>query len=162
LTTGVVRGQLPATVTRAASVQAYATCVEIAGAGVLLRGPSGSGKSDLALRLIEGGARLVADDRTDLSVADGKLVARAPSPIAGRMEVRGLGIIDVACADSVAVALVVDLVAPHDVVRMPDAQCCMYLDCTVPLLALAAFEASAPAKIRLAVQAAKQGRLFAA
>lgn len=148
--------------TRAASVQAYATCVEIAGAGVLLRGPSGSGKSDLALRLIEGGARLVADDRTDLTRINGGLVARAPAPIAGRMEVRGLGIIDVACAESAPVALVVDLVSSADVVRMPDAQCCSYLDCQVPLLALAPFEASTPAKIRLAVQAAKQGRLFAA
>jgi HPr kinase/phosphorylase len=158
----VVRGQLPATVTRAASVQAYATCVEISGAGVLLRGPSGSGKSDLALRLIEGGALLVSDDRTDLSLDDGQLTARAPTPIAGRMEVRGLGIIDVASADSAKVALVVDLVAPEAVDRLPDAQCCTYLGREVPRLALAAFEASAPAKIRLAVQAAKQGRLFAA
>lgn len=148
--------------TRAASVQAYATCVEIAGAGVLLRGPSGSGKSDLALRLIEGGALLVADDRTDLHVEDGRLIACAPAPIAGRMEVRGLGIIDVACAERTKVTLVVDLVAPEAVDRLPDAQCCTYLGREVPRLALAAFEASAPAKIRLAVQAAKQGRLFAA
>jgi HPr kinase/phosphorylase len=149
-------------VNRAASIQAYATCVDIAGAGVLLRGPSGSGKSDLALRLIEAGARLVADDRTDLSLESGQLMARAPDSIAGRMEVRGLGIIDVAHCETSAVALVVDLVAPDAVDRLPDAQCCTYLDRTVPRLALAAFEASTPAKIRLAVQAAKQGRLFAA
>jgi HPr kinase/phosphorylase len=149
-------------VNRAASIQAYATCVDINGAGVLLRGPSGSGKSDLALRLIEGGAKLVADDRTELSLENGQLMAQAPRAIAGRMEVRGLGIVDVAHCETTAVMLVVDLVAQDAVDRLPDAQCCVYLEHTVPLLALAAFEASTPAKIRLAVQAAKQGRLFAA
>lgn len=158
---GRVRGQLPATVNKAAS-QVHASCVEIAGAGVLLRGPSGSGKSDLALRLIEGGARLVADDRTDLIVEEGRLMARSPATIAGRMEVRGLGIIDVPCRASVTVALVVDLVTPDSVERLPEAQRCTYLGCAVPLVALAPFEASAPAKIRLAAQAAQQGRLFAA
>jgi serine kinase of HPr protein (carbohydrate metabolism regulator) len=162
LTTAGVRGQLPAIVNRAASIQAYATCVDINGAGVLLRGPSGSGKSDLALRLIEGGAKLVADDRTDLSLENGRLMARAPQSIAGRMEVRGLGIITVAYCETTEVALVVDLVAPDAVDRLPDSQCCTYLEHGVPLLALAAFEASTPAKIRLAVQAAKQGQLFAA
>ena len=147
---------------RAASIQAYATCVDINGAGVLLRGPSGSGNSDLALRLIEGGAKLVADDRTELSLENGQLMAQAPQTIAGRMEVRGLGIIDVAHCETTTVTLVVDLVAQDAVDRLPAAQCCAYLEHRVPLLALAAFEASTPAKIRLAVQAAKQGRLFAA
>ena len=58
----------------------HATCVALDGAGVLLRGPSGSGKSDLALRLIDGGARLVADDQVALSAEAGRLVARAPAP----------------------------------------------------------------------------------
>ena len=59
---------------------------------VLLRGPSGAGKSDLALRLIDQGARLVADDQTELTPSDGVLLARAPQTIQGKMEVRGLGI----------------------------------------------------------------------
>ena len=63
--------------------QIHGACVEISGVGVLLRGPSGSGKSDLALRLIDGGASLVADDRVDLAVLDGVLTARAPANLAG-------------------------------------------------------------------------------
>ena len=57
----------------------HGTTVEIAGQAVLIRGPSGSGKSDLALRLIDGGAQLVADDQTELSPRDGRLVASAPA-----------------------------------------------------------------------------------
>ena len=67
--------------------QVHATCIEVDGMGVLLRGPSGSGKSDLALRLIDGGARLVADDRTDLAVEDGRpdrRPARRPWPAGSR------------------------------------------------------------------------------
>ena len=60
------------------SEQIHGACVDLSGAGVLLRGPSGSGKSDLALRLIDGGASLVADDRVDLEVRDGNLAAHAP------------------------------------------------------------------------------------
>ena len=74
--------------------QIHATCVDIEGAGVLLLGPSASGKSDLALRLMDGGARLVADDRVDLALEDGRLVASAPKDIASRIEVRGLGILE--------------------------------------------------------------------
>lgn len=70
----------------------HATTIAIDGAGVLLRGPSASGKSDLALRLIDDGARLVADDRTVLALRDGIVEASAPPSIRGKIEVRGLGI----------------------------------------------------------------------
>src|SRR3546814_14236208 len=70
----------------------HATTVALDGTGVLLRGPAGSGKSDLALRLIDQGARLVADDRTALALEGGRIIARAPETIAGRTEVRGLEI----------------------------------------------------------------------
>ncbi|MGE3652127.1 MAG: HPr kinase/phosphorylase, partial [Reyranellaceae bacterium] len=75
------------------SSQIHATCVALPEGGVLLRGDSGAGKSDLALRLIDGGARLVADDRTDLMREGDLLIARAPTSIAGLIEARGLGIL---------------------------------------------------------------------
>jgi serine kinase of HPr protein (carbohydrate metabolism regulator) len=129
----------------------HGTTVALEGEGVLLRGPSGSGKSDLALRLIDGGARLIADDQTELTrVADG-LLARSPASIAGRMEVRGVGILRVPTVPSALLRLVIDLVAPDRVERLPEPQFCDYLQCSLPLLALAPFEASAPAKIRLAL-----------
>ena len=75
--------------------QVHATCVSLYGAGLIIRGPSGAGKSDLALRLIDRGARLVADDRVDLLVSDNGVIARAPETLAGLLEVRGLGILRV-------------------------------------------------------------------
>lgn len=93
---------------------------------VLIRGASGSGKSRLAAALIEAGekgtsppARLVADDRVHLFAANGRLLAAAPEPIRGKIEIRGLGVRDVDCEPLALVGLVVDLGAP-DAGRMPD------------------------------------------
>ena len=144
------------------TIQVHASCVALAGIGVLLRGPSGAGKSDLALRLIDGGGRLVADDRVDLALRGDRLVARAPAAIAGQLEVRGIGVVAVASATEAPLGLVVDLVAPVAVERLPEPQYCRYLGVDVPLLALAPFEASAAAKLRLAAREAAAGRLFAA
>jgi serine kinase of HPr protein (carbohydrate metabolism regulator) len=146
----------------ALSVQIHASCVELAGLGVLLLGDSGSGKSDLALRLIDGGARLVADDRTDLSVEAGRLYASAPRAIAGRIEVRGIGIVALAHIARSPVGLAVDLVEPARVERLPERISRVWLGIAVPLLSLDAFAASAAAKLRLALREAAQGRLFAA
>jgi len=136
---------------RPAMILVHGTTVALEGEGVLLRGPSGSGKSDLALRLIDKGARLVADDQTELRRAAQGLIARSPPGIAGRMEVRGVGILRVPAVPSAPLRLVVDLVAPNRVERLPEPQFCDYLQCSLPLLALAPFEASTPAKIRLAL-----------
>jgi serine kinase of HPr protein (carbohydrate metabolism regulator) len=91
---------------------------------VLIRGPSGSGKSRLALALIEAGvipfARLVADDRVNLFAASGRLLAAAPESIRGKIEVRGFGVRELACEPLALVQLVVDLAA-QDASRMPDA-----------------------------------------
>ncbi|HEX9769388.1 MAG TPA: RNase adapter RapZ [Kiloniellales bacterium] len=118
---------------------------------VLLRGPSGAGKSDLALRLIDQGARLVADDQTELRLADGVLVARAPPSIRGKMEVRGLGIAELRPLCDVPVRLVVELVAGEAVERMPDSNSCTILGVELPLVRFDPFEASTPAKLRLAL-----------
>ena len=131
----------------------HGTCVEVFGHGVLLRGPSGCGKSDLALRLIDGGARLVADDQVELTAEDGSAQATAPDSISGRMEVRGIGIVHVATIERAPVALVVDLVAPDDVPRMPEPSECHLAGIALPSISLTPFEASAEAKVRLAVRA---------
>src|SRR5262249_21541603 len=135
----------------AAMILVHGTTVAVEREGVLLRGPSGSGKSDLALRLIDAGARLVADDQTELTRVTEGLVARSPASIAGRMEVRGVGILRVPTLPSALLRLVIDLVAPERVERLPESQFCDYLQCSVPLLMVAPFEVSAAAKIRLAL-----------
>ena len=140
--------------TLSAMEQIHATTVDIDGSGVLLSGPSGNGKSDLALRLIDGGARLVADDRTDLALADGRLVASAPREIAGRMEVRGLGVLEKDAVPQTVLALVVELVDPEDVERVPETTTVTFLGVDVPVVRLHAFEASAAAKVRAALMAA--------
>ena len=134
--------------------QIHATTIDIDGSGVLLSGPSGSGKSDLALRLIDGGARLVADDRTDLALADGHLVASAPREIAGRMEVRGLGVLEKDAVPQTVLTLVVELVDPENVERVPKEVTTTLLGIDVPVVRLHAFEASAEAKVRAVLMAA--------
>jgi serine kinase of HPr protein (carbohydrate metabolism regulator) len=131
----------------------HGTTVELAGVGVLLRGPPGSGKSDLALRLIDAGARLVADDRTLLRREGEALIASAPATIAGRLEVRGIGIATVPSVASGVLRLVVDLVAPEAVERLPEPRSVRLLGLDLPLISLSPFEASAPAKLRLAARA---------
>jgi HPr kinase/phosphorylase len=131
----------------------HGTTVAIGGRAVLLRGPSGSGKSDLALRLIDAGARLVADDRSELRRDAGAILARAPETIVGLIEARGIGILRVASLASAELALIVDLVAPDAVERMPEPRNETILGVSVPLISLAPFEASAPAKLSFALTA---------
>jgi HPr kinase/phosphorylase len=144
------------------TIQIHASCVELGGTGVLLLGESGSGKSDLALRLIDAGGRLVADDRTDLRRNGDRLIASAPATIAGRIEIRGVGIVPLTHVAEATVGLAIDLVAPERVERLPAAQNRGWLGIDVPLLALAPFEPSAAAKVKLAAREAARGRLFAA
>jgi serine kinase of HPr protein (carbohydrate metabolism regulator) len=132
-------------------VLVHGTTVALDGEGVLLRGPSGSGKSDLALRLIDGGARLVADDQTEIERTPNGLVVRSPATIAGKMEVRGVGILKLPSVASAPLRLVVDLVPPDEVERLPEPGFFECLQCTVPLLALSPFESSTPAKVRMAL-----------
>lgn len=134
-----------------ARARVHGTCVALAAAGVLLRGPSGSGKSDLALRLIGLGAKLVADDQVELALERGAVIATAPATLAGRIEIRGLGIVTVPTRRRARIRLVVDLVAARAVPRLPDPTSCSLLGVAIPHIRLAPFEASAPLKVRFAI-----------
>lgn len=138
-------------------MQIHATAVVIEGAGVMLRGPSGGGKSDLALRLMDTGALLVADDRCALRLESGRVLVEAPPTLAGQIEVRGVGLMSVPSVPRAPLVLVVDLVPADAVERLPLAATCELLGIEVPLVSLAAFEASSAAKVRLAARHASRG-----
>ncbi|HTG37702.1 aldolase [Sphingomonas sp.] len=129
----------------------HASCVAIRGHAVLIEGPSGAGKSDLALRLIDRGAMLVSDDQTLLRRRDGDtLRASAPATIRGLIEVRGLGILDMAHADDVPVAMIVTIISSPE--RMPpESRNRTIAGVVIPGIALAALESSAPVKVELAL-----------
>lgn len=120
-------------------------------AGVLITGPSGSGKSDLALRLTDGGAVLVADDQILAEAREGRLFARAPEAIRGRMEVRHVGVVCVPFMEEAELRL--EIVLGGAPARLPDPAYSTIAGIALPRLAIAAFEASAAAKIRLTIQA---------
>lgn len=138
----------------------HGTAVAIDGRAVLIRGPSGSGKSDLALRLIAAGARwpglrgepvLVADDQVELSLVDEHVLVRAPATIAGMIEVRGVAILRLPHVPEARLALVVDLVACDMVERLPKPDKTSILGVAVPKLSLDAFQVSAPLKVLAAL-----------
>jgi HPr kinase/phosphorylase len=127
----------------------HASCVSIEGRGVLLRGPSGVGKSDLALRLVDGGAKLVSDDQTRLRIEKGALVASVPEQIEGMIEIRHVGLMKFPFVRDVPLALCVELgVLDDKLERMPELISVFFLDHPVQQLRLPAFAASTPAKIR--------------
>ncbi len=132
----------------------HASCVALEAKGVLLRGAPGAGKSDLALRLIEGGARLAADDQVALTSSGGMLLAAPPARIAGLLEVRGIGIVSMGFVTQCPVHLVADLVRPDKVERMPEAATVDLCGHRIAHILLAPFEASTPAKVRLALSRA--------
>ena len=120
--------------------------------GILLFGPSGAGKSDLALRLIDLGATLVADDQTRLSRHADQLWAAPPDNLAGRMEVRGLGIVRLPYREPVRVSVCFNLTGAEKIERLPAPKTRTFLGISLPSLDLFPFEASATAKLRLAVR----------
>lgn len=138
----------------------HASCVAIDGRGVLLVGKSGAGKSDLALRLIDDGARLVADDRTILFAVRGALHGKAPESIKGLMEIRGVGIVAFPARAAVKISLVIRLgregarLPAPGIYHMPSA---LKGTRPVPQIVLDARFASTPAKIRAALAAFSQG-----
>ena len=135
----------------------HASTVAKDGRAILITGPSGSGKSDLALRLLDRGFTLVSDDQTVVRKDGERLVASAPPTIAGKLEVRGLGIVEVERANDVPVALILELTS--DIQRLPDdSRERPILGVSLPFITLDAMPASAPAKVDLALD--RFGRKF--
>jgi serine kinase of HPr protein (carbohydrate metabolism regulator) len=116
--------------------------------GVLIQGESGTGKSDLALRCLSLGFRLVADDRTRLWVSDGRLFGAAPETLAGLVEARGLGVLPEPARRLAEVWLVARCLQPSDPLeRMPESSRRTLLGVSVPSVAVRPLEASAPQKL---------------
>ncbi len=139
-----MNGEVPTTI--------HATAVALGERAVLLFGPPGSGKSDLALRLMESGWTLVADDRVVLSRRGVMLIASPPPSLAGLIEARGVGICRVPFIAEAEAALAVQLVPQDAVERLPQVLSRTLLDVSIPLINIVPFEASAPAKLRLALE----------
>jgi len=138
----------------------HASCVALGTQGVLLLGPSGAGKSDLALRLIDEGAKLVADDRTLLFVRGGALHAKPPASIKALLEIRGVGIVKLPVRAAVRIALVVRLGregARLPVPRLYRPPMSLHPTKIPPQIVLNGHFASTPAKIRAALAAFSQG-----
>lgn len=121
--------------------------------GVLIEGPSGSGKSDLALRVLERGFRLVADDRVILFSCQGRLFGRAPAPLVGLLEIRKLGISRSNSLRYAEIGMIVSCVGTGDIERFPRPKTANFLGIEIPAASLSALEASAPAKLCHAVEA---------
>lgn len=146
----------PRRINRLPDMLLHASCVAHGAEAVLLLGPPGAGKSDLALRLIREGWALVADDQVRIEAAAGALRATAPHALHGRIEVRGLGLfadLPVATAPSV-LCLVVHLGERAAVPRLPHPLAWHLAGVNVPAVSLHAFDASTPAKVALALEAA--------
>jgi serine kinase of HPr protein (carbohydrate metabolism regulator) len=128
----------------------HASSVASGGRAVLIAGPSGSGKSDLALRLLDRGFGLVSDDQTLLKRDGDRLVASAPPNVAGKLEIRGIGIVEMEHSDDIPVALIIELTS--DIERMPDdSRERQILGIKLPLVAIDAMTASAPSKVAIAL-----------
>jgi len=139
------------------AIRLHGTCVAVGGKAVVLRGPPGAGKSDLAFRLVAGPppagqppARLVADDQVAVTREAGALVARCPANTAGLLEIRGVGIRRAPSVAQADLALLVDLVPADCIDRLPPEPLPTQpiLGVSVPTARLAPFEASAPLKLR--------------
>jgi serine kinase of HPr protein (carbohydrate metabolism regulator) len=135
---------------RLSSETLHASTVALDGRAVMISGPSGSGKSDLALRLLDRGFVLVSDDQTLVRKDNGRVLASAPPTIRGKLEVRGVGIVEMETIDNVPLALVVELTS--DIQRLPDdSRERLVLDVKLPLISVDAMTASAPSKVAMAL-----------
>lgn len=117
--------------------------------GILIEGASGAGKSDLALRMLDQGFRLVADDRVLVWACDGALYGRAPEALANLIEVRGLGI----CAEpALPFSRIVLAARCEPAERLPEPVFDAYAGLSLPVVSTHPLEPSAPAKLRRALQ----------
>ncbi len=129
----------------------HASCVAIDGRAVLIEGRSGTGKSDLALRLIDRGAQLVSDDYTMLLRRGADLIAKPPANLAGKMEIRGIGIVELSHLSDITVAMLV--VITEQPPRMPaGGRKRIIAGVEVREIALPSLEPSAPIKVEWALR----------
>ncbi len=141
----------------------HGSCVALGNCGVLILGPPGAGKSDLVLRLLDqpgygiSGPRreavLVADDQVSLALRNGMIEASPPAPLAGKLEIRGLGIVTLPHRAAVTLSLAVRLVPRTEIERMPDPDTGFIelLGQALPVIPIDPGTASAPARIRAAL-----------
>jgi serine kinase of HPr protein (carbohydrate metabolism regulator) len=135
---------------RLSSETIHASTVAIGGRAVLITGPSGSGKSDLALRLLDRGFSLVSDDQTHVRRDGDRLIAAPPPNIAGKLEIRGIGIVEMDNVSDVPVSLLVELTS--DIQRIPDdGRERLIVGVPLPLISIDAMAASAPSKVAVAL-----------
>jgi serine kinase of HPr protein (carbohydrate metabolism regulator) len=128
----------------------HASTVALEGRAVLISGSSGSGKSDLTLRLLDRGFTLVSDDQTIVKREGDRLVASAPPNIKGKLEIRGIGIVDMDTVETAPIALYVELTS--EIVRLPDDRRERpVLGVNLPLISIDAQTASAASKVSLAL-----------
>ncbi len=146
-------GRATAARSAAAPICLHATCVELGTTGVLLLGASGCGKSDLAVRLIDAGARLVGDDRLLVERRGDQLFGRPVAALAGLLEVRGFGIVKLAWCSESRLGLAVTLEPEAALPRLPEPEAYDLLGVLLPRLRLDPRAPSAGAKIRLALVA---------
>ena len=140
----------PAQGPRLSAETVHSSSVAFEGRAVLITGPSGSGKSDLTLRLLDRGFTLVSDDQTVVKKDGARLLASAPPTISGKLEIRGIGIVDMKHIDNVPVALIVELTG--EIQRLPDdSRERPLLGVKLPLVTIDAMSASAPSKVALAL-----------
>lgn len=149
-----------------ASMNVHGTAISVGGVAVLLRGASGTGKSDLALRtlvlppgpLVRAQPMLVADDRVDIGRDGDRIMLACPAPLRGKLEVRGIGVVPVPFTPSAVLALVADLVALEAVERFPESiEPATILGIAIPRLQIAPFEPSAPIKLLIKLELTRNG-----
>ncbi len=133
-------------------INIHATCIDLKGKGILLLGKSGSNKSGLALQMIElFQAKLVADDRTDLNVSVNKITASCPNTIKGKLEIRGIGIIDFPYVEQTVLRLAVELVErPEDIERLPVPAFYELENVKIPKIYLYSFDTAGCCKLKIA------------
>jgi serine kinase of HPr protein (carbohydrate metabolism regulator) len=140
-------------------VHLHASCVAIGSSGVLLMGESGTGKSDMALRLIDRGAILVADDRVEITRKGKSVVVNAPKSIEGLLEIHGVGIFKMKSRKNTPLRFVALLASHEWIERLPYPEPYSCLGMEIPQMRLCPFELSSVIKVEMAVGALQDGTM---